>query len=160
MHAEAFAYVESAARNWSGRKVVEFGSRNVNGSVRPLFTGAEYVGVDAAPGPDVDVVADASTWTGKGFDCVVCCEVLEHTPKGAEIVAAARKTLKKGGVFIATCATTGRAPHSAVDGAAVRPGEYYRNVTRPTFEKWLTDAKFSSWDITVRDGDLYCTAVA
>ena len=87
-------------------------------------------------------------------------EVLEHTPKGADIVLAARKTLKKGGVFIVTCATTGRAPHSAFDGAEVRPGEYYRNVTRPTFEKWLAAAKFTSWDVTIRAGDLYCTAIA
>ena len=160
MHPEAFAYVETAARDWTGKKVVEFGSRNVNGSVRPLFSGAEYVGIDSTPGPDVDVVADASTWTGKNFDAVVCCEVLEHTPKGADIVLAAAKALKKGGVFIVTCATTGRAPHSAVDGAAVRPGEFYRNVTQQTFEKWLAAAKFTSWDITIRDGDLYCTAVA
>jgi SAM-dependent methyltransferase len=146
MHPEAFAYVATASRDWTGKKVVEFGSRDVNGSVRGLFTGADYTGIDTAPGPGVDVVADAATWVGKNFDAVVCCEVLEHTPKGAAIVAAAGKSLKKGGVLIVTCATTGRAPHSAVDGAAVRPGEFYRNVTRSTFEKWLAAAKFTSWD--------------
>ena len=43
-----------------GIRVIELGSRNVNGSVRPLLQEKLkpefYVGVDAMPGPDVDVV--------------------------------------------------------------------------------------------------------
>ena len=41
---------------FSRRRVLEVGSRDVNGSVRQFFDGGEYVGVDWRPGPCVDLV--------------------------------------------------------------------------------------------------------
>jgi hypothetical protein len=60
--------MHEAVTEWVARhadtfgKVLEFGSRNINGSVRPLFPYAsEFVGVDLVDGPDVDVVGDAAS---------------------------------------------------------------------------------------------------
>lgn len=128
MHAEVRRWVAAAVERFGPfSRVVEFGSRDINGSVRSLFECVEYVGLDIAPGPGVDVVADAATWRG-GADVVVCCEVFEHTPTWPAIVLSARKALPAGGVFIATCASEARTPHAARDEEPLRAGEFYANV--------------------------------
>lgn len=142
MHVEAFQAVSDFLQGMKPpRSVVEFGSRFINGSVRPLFRGASYVGVDLAPGPCVDVVADAATFTPSLRPaCVVCCEVLEHAENAKDIVINAVDILEEGGIVIVTCASTGRAPHSAVDGGAVQDGEFYRNVPPEELLVWLEGA--------------------
>jgi hypothetical protein len=160
MHASAYQWLETIAGTVKANRVLEFGSRNVNGSCRPLFPGAEYVGIDIADGPGVDVVCPAESFTGDGrlFDCVVCTEVLEHTAAGREICANAFRLLNHGGAFIVTCATTGRAPHSAIDGNQVREGEYYLNVTKDAMAKWLAIFRKVSMVDSV-PCDLYAIAI-
>src|SRR5690348_14261989 len=102
MHPEAFEWVRKIA--WSLpplRRVAEFGSRAINGSVREIFTdAAPYIGVDIVDGPGVDVVADASEWAGPdGLDAVICCETFEHTPRGYSLCNNAWRLLRDGGVF-------------------------------------------------------------
>lgn len=136
MHAAAHAYVArlADARGPVGL-VVEVGSLDINGGVRGLWQAETYVGVDVVPGPGVDVVADGATYQAPGpVDVAVCCEVLEHTPHGAAIVANLARQLTPGGWLVLTAAGPDRAPHSAVDGGPLRPGEWYRNVT--TAELW------------------------
>ena len=129
MHAEARAFVVQAVSQLGPfQATVEFGSHNINGGVRDLFTGS-YLGIDPQSGPGVDVVADAATWqTTEPVDCVVCCEVFEHTPEWPALVTSAAEALRSGGVLILTMAGPGRAPHSAVDGGAIRENEHYANV--------------------------------
>jgi hypothetical protein len=162
MHPEAFAYVASVVGGVGACRVLEFGSRDINGSVRSIFPEAAYTGVDIAPGDGVDVVADASEWTKAGFDVVVCCEVLEHTPKGKAIIAGARRALgKTGGTLVVTCATDPREAHSAADGGPLQPNEFYRNVSPALMRRWLTASGFQVIDQQVHPrGDLYVTAVA
>ena len=142
MHHDALAYVAHALATMPKADpplVVEFGSRNVNGSVRPLFSGVRYIGVDLLPGPGVDVQADAATYTPpEPAGVVVCCEVLEHAPDAGAIVANAYRILAPGGVLILTAAGEGRIPHSAVDGKPrLYPGEFYANVTSGDLTAWL-----------------------
>lgn len=163
MHGEAYEYV--AAHRYDiepVRRVLEIGSRDVNGSVRGLFAGTQYVGVDIAPGDGVDVVADGSKFRPKyKVDVVVCCEVLEHTRKAKAIVANAGVALRKGGMFVATMAGPNREPHSAVDGNALRDGEFYRNVSARTLHGWLLAAGFTKWDIDEQKlpSDVRCVAI-
>lgn len=127
MHPEVFEFVQRMGL--APRVVVECGSHNVNGTVRDLFPGVAWTGVDPNPGPGVDVCTDFQDyWPHIAPDLVVCCEVLEHTRDVAGIVAHAFEILAKGGLFLVTCATTGRAAHSAFDGGPLRDGEFYRNV--------------------------------
>lgn len=118
----------------------------------------EYLSIDPVDGPGVDVVADAATVELDGYDCVVCCEVLEHHPKPQELVEAAARALKPGGLFLMTCAGPGRAPHSAIDGGTVRPGEHYANVSPGDMDRALRDADFSTWLIDQYGPDLRCAA--
>ena len=69
-----------------GKKVLEVGSKYVNGSVRPLiknfFSPKEYVGVDIEPGRFVDIVLPAEKLVDyfgeESFDVVIATELLEH----------------------------------------------------------------------------------
>jgi hypothetical protein len=161
MHPEAYAYVAEMVAAFGPRQsVVELGSRDFNGSVRGLFNGAAYCGVDALPGYGVDVVADAAEFEpDMPPDTVVCCEVLEHTPNAAAICANARRMLGAGGVLIVTCATDPRAPHSAYDGLTVRDGEFYRNVPPDDLMAWLRGFEGVACQAYIDRGDLYAVAV-
>src|ERR1051326_2280063 len=129
MHQEAREWVISSTRgHWP--RVLEIGSRNVNGSVRDLIDSEFYWGIDLAPGPGVDEVADGGTWRfhDAPFDLVVCCEVFEHSPSWTAIVIATAENLRAGGTAVFTMATDPRPAHSAIDEDPIRPEEFYKNV--------------------------------
>jgi SAM-dependent methyltransferase len=159
MHAEAFAFIRDQLAQLPPRqRVVELGGRDFNGTIRGLFEGAEYTSVDLRPGAGVDVVSDAAEYTPPvAPDTVVCCEVLEHAPNAAAVVANALRVLAPGGVLLLTCATDPRAPHSGIDGEQVRPGEYYGNVAPSDLARWLSDATVALLE-TLDRGDLRCVA--
>lgn len=142
--------------------VVEFGSRDINGTPRGLFGFMpKYHGIDLEPGPGVDEVADAREWRAKGEqlkpDCIVCCEVLEHEEHWRDIIISASKNLVRGGFFVVTCATNPREPHSASDGGPLKPGEYYGNVPLVAFEQAMRGSGFEPVHLEAdrRRGDLY-----
>jgi hypothetical protein len=140
MHEAAFHWVaQNAQKLGPFEKVIEIGSLDINGSVRPVFQGAEYIGLDPQEGPGVDWVGDALDYEPeKKVDCVVCCEVLEHSPKWEELVKKGMEWLDEDGVFLITAAGPGREPHSAVDGSHnVRDFEHYENVSPAALAKAL-----------------------
>jgi len=141
MHAEAYGWIAEALLRMPQlpNSVVEFGSKNINGTTRTLLPDTQYLGIDVAPGPCVDVVADAATFTPPFEpDVVICAEVLEHAEHADEIVKHALDIVKPGGYVILTCAGPRRTPHSGIDGAAVRPGEWYRGVPVTDIAEWVT----------------------
>lgn len=161
MHQAAAEYV---AHNTAAqyRSVLEFGSRNVNGSLRDLVGADRWVGVDIAPGPDVDIVGDAATVNVPGtFELVLCAEVFEHADDAmcVGMCGNAARHLDSGGHFIATMAGPRRAPHSAVDGGALRDGEFYRNVDHALLDGWLRGAGFKHWTVDELGEDIRCVAV-
>jgi hypothetical protein len=161
VHLEAESFVAlTALRLGPFDSVLELGGRDVNGSVRPYFNGARYVSVDIAPGPGVDVVADATTYRpDERYDAVVCCETLEHAEDADGFVATAWGSLKPGGLFLITAACPPRAPHSAVDGGPLRPGEFYRNVDPALMGSWLVGWKDVDIEVHEDRGDIYGVAV-
>ena len=161
MHAEAWAFVAQAVRERGPfERVLELGGRNVNGSVRDLFFGADYTAVDIAPGAGVDIVADCCEWQPPArFDAVVCCEVFEHEKRWPMMCATAARACRPGGVAVLTMAGPGRAPHSAIDGGTLRPDEWYDNVDPDALLEALTDAGFSFVDVEHNGPDVYAVAV-
>ncbi len=162
MHVQAYDFVARHAAGTAGARVLELGSLDVNGSVRPLFAGAHsYHGVDLAPGAGVDEVADAADWRAPGrFDVVVTTEVLEHAARWRDILSNAWEALAAGGRLIVTCATDPRPPHSAIDGWALREGEWYENVSPAQLRALLDTWRTSRWSLEVAldRGDLYLRA--
>jgi hypothetical protein len=144
--------------------VLEVGSLDINGSIRPLFASAEhYHGIDIVAGTGVDEVADAATWTPpRRYDAVVCAEVLEHAPRWRDVVETMWSALAPGGTLLMTCAAPPRAVHSAVDGLGLRPGEHYGNITpadlEPVLAHWQPAWSLLEW--SAGRGDLYVAARA
>ena len=161
MHVQAYEWVERqvAGLGLAAPAVLEIGSLDINGSVRPLFPGAShYHGLDLVAGDGVDEVADASAWQPpRTYDVVVSAEVLEHAPTWREILDMMWSATAPGGTLLMTCATDPRAPHSAVDGWDVRDGEHYANVSaadaRASIARWAV----ADWAIerAADRGDLY-----
>ena len=150
MHAAVASFVAQAIehkdRNHGGpfRSVLEIGGRNVNGGVRSLFGPAPYESVDLVDGPDVTLIHD---FTDPGlrlaqFDCVVCTNVLEHVEDWKAIVSNVYDSLISGGWFIVTVPSDPFPAHSGIDGLALRPGEWYRNVNGLELIDAVSDACF------------------
>lgn len=143
MHVEAYEWVRRFG-SADPLVVLDIGGRNINGTALDHFPHADATVLDIAPGPNVDIVADAASWVpDRGYDVVVCAEVFEHTAVWPEICATVFKALRPGGEFVVTCAGPGRAPHSAVDGGKrMRKGEWYRNVSTDALRAALADCGF------------------
>lgn len=162
MHGPPFNYVGQVLRRFGRRsKVLEIGSRNINGGIRSMLPEVEsYTGLDICPGPGVDIVADFATWDnpdGLTFDTAIATEVLEHTVKAEDICIAAYRYLDVGGLFILTAAGEGRNPHNA-NGDPWNANEFYGNVTRQDLTVWLDLFGAYSIDTSV-PGDIYAWAV-
>jgi SAM-dependent methyltransferase len=125
-------------------RVLEVGSWDVNGSIRQFFQDADYVGVDVAEGPGVDIVKQGQCvdFPSMAFDTVVTCECFEHNPFWLESFLNMSRMLKPGGLFIMTCASTGRAEHgtsrmhagTSLTTLSGKP-DYYRNLAAGDFTK-------------------------
>ena len=162
--------MHDAARQWIAKElqaltvpdgtVVEIGARNINGTIRDLFTGRPYIGVDAMPGPDVDVVCNGAFYRpAEPAAVVVCTETLEHTDEASAICTNSHRILKPGGVFLVTAATLGRAAHSAIDGQRIRANEFYQNVSVDDLTAWLEDFAQIKVEHNPTACDVYATAI-
>jgi hypothetical protein len=84
MHESVLKFVMSALQphEVAGKSVLEVGSYNVNGSVRPYIESlgpSRYLGIDICEGPGVDLVEDITTSSRNvSFDVVISTEMLEH----------------------------------------------------------------------------------
>lgn len=161
MHPAVTEFVSRFATN-DVCKVLEFGSRNVNGTVRSLFPNAHYVGVDRIPGSGVDIVADASEIRPPDdstlFDYVICTEVFEHDPNWASLCLAAYLNLRVGGIFICTAAGPDRLPHSGIDGQELREGEHYKNISSEELQIALKDSGFTDFIVDLAGADVRARA--
>lgn len=167
MHPEAHQAVRRAVRELrllrQPQRVLDVGGRDVNGHVRDLFHPASaWTSLDALDGPGVDIVADIVTWKPPDlWDVVISTETLEHVHGWPRAVVAMAKAVRPGGAMILTAATDPRRPHSAIDGCALRRGEWYDNVpprllTDVLIQEGITDRLHVEWsDIPDHGGDVY-----
>lgn len=83
--------------------VLEVGSKEYGSTstFREFYAGNEYVGVDMAEGPGVDVVVDLTTGFAplpeSHFALAICCSVLEHVRKPWLFAANLTRVLRPGG---------------------------------------------------------------
>jgi len=84
-------------------RVIEFGSYNINGSIRGLFNCTDYLGVDWRAGRGVDLVSLAHEFkTEKPYDSVVSASMLEHDPHWEKSLNALLDCMKDDGILILT----------------------------------------------------------
>jgi SAM-dependent methyltransferase len=139
------------------KKVLDVGSGDINGSNRFLFDNCEYEGNDVFQATNVTVVSNTSAlpFTENTFDTIISTECFEHDP---EYVASFQKIvsmLKPGGLFLFTCASTGRpehgtrqkSPHVSYGTIGNVEGwtDYYKNLTFEDLKQSIDMNLFSQY---------------
>lgn len=94
-------------------KVVEFGSRYINGTIRAYFRCADYTGVDCKGILCVDVRCLTHEFLCEPgtVDAVASASMLEHDPHWEKSLAKMVEILKPGGILIITWGAARNAPH-------------------------------------------------
>jgi SAM-dependent methyltransferase len=144
MHFEAFDFLKYCAetfKEYYKGKVLDVGAADINGNNRFFFQGCEYTGCDVLPGQNVDIVMPCHELPfDKGeFDVIISSECFEHDMYWEKSLRRIMDMLKDGGLFVFTCASTGRPEHGTLRSKPADSlttqlsrgdwGEYYRNLT-------------------------------
>lgn len=174
-HKEQHQFIEFVKLTYgsyfTNSKVLEVGSLDINGSVRHFFTECDYTGIDVGPGPGVDLVVQGQDYDGPNddFDVVISCECFEHNPFWKETFTNMHRVCKPNGLFVMTCATTGRREHGTSRSTpqdsplTIAAGwDYYKNLTEQDFlDVFNLDEMFSSYSFIVNSKahDLYFVGV-
>jgi len=114
-----FGFRSISASEVAGKRVLEIGSADRNGSLRPIIESyhpREYVGIDVEPGPGVDRVAEAGqiarVFGEESFDLVVSTETLEHIRDWRGAVSNIKRVCRRGGVVLLTTRSIGFPYHA------------------------------------------------
>ena len=125
-----------------GKKIIEVGSLDVNGSVRPYietFKPRQYIGVDIAIGPGVDEICDAKDiaerYGRESFDVVITTELLEHVKDWRKVINNLKDIVIPNGIILITTRSKGFGYHGF-------PSDYWR------FEK--DDMKYIFSDFVIK----------
>ena len=145
MHSEQQQFVRLVKRVFPAHfhrvAVLEVGSYDVNGSVRPMFDASRHLGIDLVAGPAVDLVCSGHEFRSEErFDVAVSTECFEHNPFYAETFLNMVRHVRPGGMVLFTCASEGRPEHgtgrcdpASSPGSAGLFQDYYRNLTEADF---------------------------
>lgn len=129
-------------------RVLEVGSQDINGSIRPMFPQAShYLGIDLGDADGVDwVVPGELIELPDGWaDVVVSTECFEHCQRWDQVLRNMLRICRNGGLLILTCASAGRATHGTLDSedwCSPFTQEYYRNLS---FENLNQKVPFDDW---------------
>jgi hypothetical protein len=141
--------------------VIDIGSLDINGNNRYLFENCNYTGVDIGAGRNVDVVSKGHEYTpNEKVDFVISTECFEHDQYWDKTIHnIVENMLKNGGMFLFTCATTGRPEHGTRRAdAGCSPftaqtngwEDYYQNLTEEDIRKAIdVDAYFKDYQFSV-----------
>jgi SAM-dependent methyltransferase len=116
----------SSKADLSGKRILEVGSYDVNGTVRDIITRhspSEYIGVDISHGPSVDVICDVGRLEERfgesSFDVVISTEMLEHVRDWRGAVTNLKKVMRPGAELLLTTRSHGFQFHGY-------PADYWR----------------------------------
>jgi tetratricopeptide (TPR) repeat protein len=155
VHWEAYQFIGSVKallpQYFVKKSVLEIGAYHVNESIRTLFTGCKYTGLDLTSGAGVDIVISGHEFkASNAFDVVISCECLEHNPFYHETFLNMIDNTAPGGLIVFTCATTDRPEHgtertdpSQSPGTSVIGWDYYKNLIESDFDETVITAELS-----------------
>jgi SAM-dependent methyltransferase len=128
LHPSAYIFASRALgeADVKGRRVVEAGAHDYNGSVRGVYEAmgpASYTGTDMEPGPGVDLVCPAEKLPDvlgeDSADILITTEMLEHAEAWRAAVTGMVQILAPGGLLLLTTRSPGFPYHP-------HPGDHWR----------------------------------
>jgi SAM-dependent methyltransferase len=144
---------------FTGKRVLDVGSGDINGNNRFLFEDCEYDGNDVVAANNVTIVSKTKDlpFPNGTFDTIISTECFEHDPEYKESFLKIYEMLKPDGLFCFTCASAHRPEHgtrrtSPYDsygtiGNLEDMSDYYKNLTEKDLNEALPlNALFSVWD--------------
>jgi SAM-dependent methyltransferase len=147
---------------FQNKKVLDCGSLDINGNNRYLFDNCEYIGIDVGYGKNVDIVSSIHEYNGMDneYDFIISTECFEHDMHYRDSLHNIVRMLKPGGMFLFTCATTGRPEHgtkrTSPRDAPLLEGEwsdYYKNLTEQDIREVLNiEEIFSEFKFEIHQG--------
>ena len=163
MHLEArdfSLFIKRILNDFFIKKVVlDVGSGDINGNNRFLFENCEYNGNDVIHANNVTIVSKTKDlpFQNNSFDTIISTECFEHDPEYKESFIKIYNILKPDGLFVFTCASTGRNEHGTKKtspndsygtiGNLEDMSDYYKNLTEIDLNDVLPLNKlFSVWD--------------
>ena len=139
------------------------GSLDINGNNRYLFTDCKYIGIDVGEGNNVDKVCPIHKYKGR-FDTIISTECFEHDMYYKESLINIIKMLRKGGLFLFTCATTERVQHGTTSHSPQSAPlindipewkDYYKNLTESDIKEAINIEVFKDYHFETNGMDLY-----
>ena len=147
---------------FENKKVLDCGSLDINGNNRYLFDNCEYIGIDVGHGKNVDIVSSIHEYEGMDneYGFIISTECFEHDMHYRDSLHNIVRMLKPGGMFLFTCATTGRPEHgtkrTSPRDAPLLEGEwsdYYKNLTEQDIREVLNiEEIFSEFKFEIHQG--------
>ena len=156
------------------KTVLDVGSGDINGNNRYLFEECIYDGNDVIEAKNVTIVSKTKdlNFNNEHFDTIISTECFEHDPEYKDSLLKICSLLKKGGLFVFTCASTGRPEHGTrrttpqdsfgTRGNLPEMQDYYKNLTREDIHNVLQlDNIFHCWDTYFNSNshDLYFVGI-
>ncbi|MDY6853489.1 MAG: methyltransferase domain-containing protein [Thermodesulfobacteriota bacterium] len=103
----------------SKKRIIEVGSYDVNGTIRPIVESwepAEYLGVDLEEGPGVDLTCNAENlleiFKKESFDIVISTELIEHVRDWRKVISNLKSICKTDGLILITTRSYGFGYHA------------------------------------------------
>jgi hypothetical protein len=169
-HPEQAQFVQSVKNRFpekfKGVRVLDIGSLDINGNNRFAFEDSNYTGIDIGMGKNVDIVCRGHQFKDEnGFDVVISTECFEHDEFWKLTIQNAINLTKSNGVFLFTCATTGRPEHGtrrtspeASPFTSQIQNDYYMNLNEQDIKSAINlDEYFSEYAFSTNNlcYDLY-----
>jgi len=145
MHIEAknfTTFVKKVVPNFFiNKKVLDVGGGDINGNNKFLFENCIYDSNDVIDAPNVTIVSKTKdlNFDNETFDTIISTECFEHDPEYTQSFSKIYKLLKSNGLFLFTCASTGRPEHGTrrtskndsygTIGNLEDMQDYYKNLT-------------------------------
>jgi len=129
---------EKFPNNFKNVVVYDFGSRDINGSLKDMFENSSYTGIDIHAGKNVDIVCKAHEFKGQLADTVVSGSMLEHDLFWDYSLLNMFRNLKDGGLMVVSAAGPGFQEHGTRKSGNEEWGsdpDYYKNITFPMLVK-------------------------